>query len=102
MGSPQTSSTPLTPTEEALATLWSTVLGEKPSSRSADFFDCGGDSFLATKAIVTVRQRWRIDVDVDAVFQNRTIGELARRIDELVAAAGSPLPVQGGESPDGH
>jgi len=73
----------LTPTEADLSALWSSVLGTLVESPAADFFNCGGDSFLATKVIVTIRKQWRIDVAVDLLLENRTLRELARRIDEF-------------------
>lgn len=75
-----------TPTEADLAKIWSTALGTSVESTDADFFACGGDSFLATKVVVTVRRQWQLDVAVDLLLENPTLGELAQRIDEFTSS----------------
>ncbi|OAR26943.1 hypothetical protein A8W25_01235 [Streptomyces sp. ERV7] len=76
----------LTPTEASLAVIWTSVLGTPVESPDTDFFDSGGDSFLATKVVVTVRQQWRIEVAVDLLLENTTLRELAWQIDEFTSS----------------
>ncbi|MFI9322634.1 phosphopantetheine-binding protein [Kitasatospora aureofaciens] len=83
MTEPSETEQPATPTESALCDIWSNVLGTSVRSRHADFFSCGGDSFLATKAVILIRREWSVDIPVDALFENRTLKDLAARIDEI-------------------
>jgi acyl carrier protein len=46
-----TSQRPLTPTEKAIAEVWSRILGVARIEPRDNFFDLGGHSFIAVKAI---------------------------------------------------
>lgn len=56
-GAPAGHVPPAGPAEEALARIWSDVLGAERISRTANFFDLGGDSMLALRVIGQARTR---------------------------------------------
>jgi acyl carrier protein len=72
---------PSTPTEIALAAIWSEVLGLEQISSHDDFFTLGGHSLKALQLIARVRSSWRIELPVRAVFEASTLVELASAID---------------------
>ncbi|MFL5349887.1 MAG: condensation domain-containing protein, partial [Hyalangium sp.] len=88
---------PRTPTEEKLAALWAEVLGVPRVGVEDNFFELGGHSLLATQVISRVRSAFEMELPVRALFEAPTLGELARRIDEVLAretgnASQTPTP----------
>jgi amino acid adenylation domain-containing protein len=73
---------PRTPTEEVLAGIWSQVLGVSLVSASDSFFDLGGHSLLATQLISSVRQTFRIELPIRAIFESPKLSAQAAKIDE--------------------
>ena len=74
---------PRTPTEEALALIWTEVLGLASVGVHDDFFELGGNSLLATQLIARVRRALEVDLAVDAVFDLPTIADLAGAVDQM-------------------
>ncbi|MGW0801594.1 non-ribosomal peptide synthetase/MFS transporter [Nonomuraea sp. NPDC002799] len=72
---------PETPTERALAAIWTELLGIEAVGVGDDFFDLGGHSLLATQVVARLRTRTGAAVSVMEVFQHRTIRELAALAD---------------------
>ena len=72
----------LTPQQEALAEQWAAVLGERPATLDADFFDAGGGS-LAAARFVSVLRAQHPTVTVRDVYDNASFGALATRLAEL-------------------
>ncbi|HWG23387.1 Pls/PosA family non-ribosomal peptide synthetase [Actinospica sp.] len=72
----------LTPRQEALAEQWAAVLGERPPSLAADFFDAGGGS-LAAARFVSVLRAQHPTVTVRDVYDNPSFGGLSARLTEL-------------------
>ncbi|MFJ3495852.1 amino acid adenylation domain-containing protein [Streptomyces sp. NPDC086091] len=80
---------PRGPVEEALAGVWSQVLGAEHVSRTDNFFDLGGDSILALR-LVGVGRLAGLGFSVADVFRSRSLAALA----DLVHDAGdTPDPV---------
>ncbi|HSF41436.1 MAG TPA: amino acid adenylation domain-containing protein, partial [Thermoanaerobaculia bacterium] len=73
---------PRTPVEEVLAGIWARVLGVPRVGVHDDFFHLGGHSLLATQVASRVRQAFSVELPVRALFEDRTLSELARRIEE--------------------
>ncbi|GAA4933798.1 amino acid adenylation domain-containing protein [Streptomyces coeruleoprunus] len=73
-------------TEEALARVWAEVLGAERISRTANFFDLGGDSILALRVIGLARSAG-LALTVPDLFRAPTLGELARRATAADGAA---------------
>ncbi|WP_186014296.1 non-ribosomal peptide synthetase/type I polyketide synthase [Burkholderia gladioli] len=83
----------LSPTEELLAGIWNEVLGIARSGVDDDFFALGGHSLLATRVISKARASFGVDLPIRALFEEKTLRGLARRIDELAREQrGTHLP----------
>jgi amino acid adenylation domain-containing protein len=80
---------PRDPTEEAVAALWSDLLGVDRVGVHDNFFDLGGHSLLATQVLSRVREELGTDLPLDALFAAPTVAgmaeELARRAAEREA-----------------
>ncbi|MFV0131783.1 non-ribosomal peptide synthase/polyketide synthase [Streptomyces sp. HMX87] len=84
---------PRTPQERVLAEVWADVLGVDAVGAEDDFFDLGGDSILATRALARIREELGARLSVRDVFTARTVAALARLLDtHFVAAAPDPIP----------
>ncbi|MFJ7151578.1 amino acid adenylation domain-containing protein [Streptomyces sp. NPDC100445] len=77
------------PVEEALAGVWSQVLGAEHVSRTDNFFDLGGDSILALR-LVGLGRLAGLGFTVADVFRARTLADLAALVTD---AADAPAPV---------
>ncbi|QNH03777.1 amino acid adenylation domain-containing protein [Pseudomonas sp. B11D7D] len=79
--------TPRTPTEQALAELWQDLLGLTSLSVDDDFFALGGHSLLATQVIARIRRRLAVDLPLRALFEHRTVAELAKVVEAQAPSA---------------
>lgn len=68
---------PRTPTEEALAKLWSGLLGLKQIGVHDNFFELGGHSLLATQVVSRVRENLQVEIPLRRIFEAPTIEQLA-------------------------
>ena len=73
---------PRTQTEEALAPIWTDVLGLDRVSIHDNFFDIGGHSLLATQVISRLRAAFQIELPIRAIFDHATIAEMAIAIEQ--------------------
>ncbi len=80
---------PAGPTEQALAEIWSEVLGVERVGRRDDFFELGGHSLLAVRLIARVRQVLSAEVALGTVFRHPVLREMA---EALAAGAWAELP----------
>nr|APZ78729.1 nonribosomal peptide synthetase [Myxococcus sp.] len=83
---PTESSAPRTPHEEILAGIWSAVLGQERVGIHDDFFDLGGHSLKATQVIARAREAFGLEVPVRAIFEHRTVAQLAQALSSQRAA----------------
>ncbi|WP_342374022.1 non-ribosomal peptide synthase/polyketide synthase [Myxococcus stipitatus] len=72
---------PRTSTEEALARVWSELLGVERVGALDDFFELGGHSLLATQVIARVRTLFATELPLRELFEARTVAALASRIE---------------------
>ncbi len=72
---------PRTPTERALAEIWSALLDVAAVGVDDDFFDLGGHSLLATQVVARLRRQAGVQVTVMDLFKYPTIRELAALAD---------------------
>ncbi|MGM7643954.1 amino acid adenylation domain-containing protein [Nocardia sp. JW2] len=79
---------PTTPVQRAVAEVFAEVLGAGKVGLDDDFFELGGNSLVATKAISRLRTRVGADVRVQWFFSDATVAALAERIDATQAGAG--------------
>jgi hypothetical protein len=70
--------------EQALAEIWSEVLGVERVGRCDDFFELGGHSLLVVRVISRIQQVVGAEVELGLVFERPVLKELA----EALAAAG--------------
>jgi amino acid adenylation domain-containing protein/FkbH-like protein/thioester reductase-like protein len=71
---------PRTPTEAALAAIWSDVLRLQNVSIYDDFFDAGGDSVQAVRAIAKVGSVLGLDLSLQEFFECSKLEQVAARL----------------------
>jgi amino acid adenylation domain-containing protein len=81
---------PVGPVEEALAEIWSEVLGVDRVGRHDDFFELGGHSLLVVLVISRIRQVLDVEVEPGKVFERPELASLAEWIVELQLAQFDP------------
>jgi amino acid adenylation domain-containing protein len=79
---------PRTPTEEALAGIWSSVLRVERVSVHDNFFELGGHSLLATQVLARVRQAFRLNLQARNLFDAPTAAKFAAKV-EAARASGA-------------
>ncbi|ALV34971.1 non-ribosomal peptide synthetase [Streptomyces sp. CdTB01] len=81
---------PRTPTQRALAALWSAALGVDEIGVQHDFFDLGGHSLLMLRIVAQARKQG-IDLSVRDLVRERTVERLAAHVDSQAAARSAAL-----------
>jgi acyl carrier protein len=71
---------PSNSTEEGVAKIWGEVLRRDRISTDDNFFELGGHSLLATQIVSRVREQFRVDLPIRAMFESPTICGLAEAI----------------------
>ena len=72
-----------TPLEKQLEEIWCEVLGVKRIGRQENFFEIGGHSLLAVRALSRIRAAFLVDLLLDGFFAEPTIAGLATVIEQL-------------------
>jgi amino acid adenylation domain-containing protein len=80
---------PRTPVEEALAAIWTEVLGIERAGATDNFFELGGHSLLGVQVTSRIRSAFGIELPLRALFEAPALEDLAARIE---GAPGSPHP----------
>jgi phthiocerol/phenolphthiocerol synthesis type-I polyketide synthase E len=75
-----------TGTEAAVAAAFGDVLGMREVGAHDDFFDLGGDSLVATRLLLSIKDSVGAELSVRDLFAAPTVTELAQRIDVGLAA----------------
>ena len=78
---------PVTAMEEAIAGLWSDLLGVQPVGRNDNFFDLGGHSLLAVQFTNRLRKKTGKILPLAALLDSPTVASLAAELDPEGAAA---------------
>jgi acyl carrier protein len=78
---------PATALEQALAAIWTDLLGIPNLPTTANFFDLGGHSLLATQLVSRIARQLGLETPLRTVFENPTLSTLAEAI---VACEGAP------------
>ncbi|WP_208921565.1 non-ribosomal peptide synthetase [Streptomyces capitiformicae] len=73
-------------TEQALAEIWSTVLGVARIGLADNFFDLGGHSLLAVQVTAAVREALGRELTVRALFEAPVLGDYAETVRRAPAA----------------
>ncbi len=94
-GRPRAASVPpRTEAEQAIAGAWREALGLEAVGVDESFFDLGGHSLLATRVLSRIREAFRVDLPLRALFEEPTVAGLARRIEAAVQGPHLPsLPI---------
>src|SRR5262249_1530471 len=71
-----------TPVEEAIAGIFSRVLGVSEVGAESDFFALGGHSLLATRVGSQVRRTFEVELPVRALFESPTVRGLSERVEK--------------------
>jgi Phosphopantetheine attachment site. len=74
---------PRTDTEIALAAIWRELLQVQDIGVDDDFFDLGGQSLMAIRAVSGIRDTFDVDVSLRSMFEQPTLSGLAEIIDGL-------------------
>jgi acyl carrier protein len=81
---------PRTPIEQALADLWSELLGVEKVGIHDSFFDLGGHSLLLVKMNARLEQQFQLSLPLGILFEAPTVEQLATLLlERLLAAAGA-------------
>ena len=83
---------PLTPTQEVLSVIWCQLLKLDRVSINDNFFDIGGHSLLAMRAVSHIRTTFEIELPLRALFEASSLASLARQIEQERAKARTPIP----------
>jgi acyl carrier protein len=73
-------------TERRVAGIWCDAFGVEEIGVDDRFAELGGHSLLAVRIVAELRRVFELDLPVRALFDAPTVGALARRIREAVAA----------------
>ncbi|MFQ5610897.1 MAG: amino acid adenylation domain-containing protein [Anaerolineae bacterium] len=73
---------PRSPVELELARIWTEVLGLEQVGVQDNFFELGGHSLLATQVISRMRDAFRVELPLRALFENPSIAQLASTIEQ--------------------
>ncbi len=68
-----------------LAGIWSDTLGTAPVSDTQNFFECGGNSLLASQVVFQIQRKFDISFSLSQFLQNPTISATEREIIEIRA-----------------
>jgi amino acid adenylation domain-containing protein len=81
---------PRTPTEAALAAMWTEVLRVERVGIHDNFFRLGGHSLLAVRIMGRIRDTFGVQLPLRALFEVRTIAALAGEVDRTAPDTGGP------------
>ncbi|HSK75448.1 MAG TPA: non-ribosomal peptide synthetase, partial [Thermoanaerobaculia bacterium] len=76
--------TPRTSSEEAVAAIWSEVLGVGRVGAMDNFFELGGHSLLLPQVLHRLRTAFQVEVPLRALFDEPTVEGLALRVEEIL------------------
>ncbi len=82
---------PRTATEEVVAAIWAEVLRVERVGRKDNFFDLGGHSLLATQVMTRLREAFKLELSLRAIFERPTVTKFAERVDEELKRSGGEL-----------
>lgn len=78
---------PRTRAEKTVARVWSQVLGASLIGLHDNFFDLGGDSYLAVQALSRLGALFQVEIPIRTIFQCQTLTDLLDELRTIVARA---------------
>ncbi|SEH60444.1 type I polyketide synthase [Magnetospirillum fulvum] len=96
---------PATPTEVRLAAIWAEILGLKRVGAVSPFFEIGGDSLRAIRAISRINHDFASALTIGQFFQRPTIRQLAEMLGAVKDGAGPdaiPVVAEAADYPVSH
>lgn len=79
--------------EERLINIWRNVLNKNDISTDVNFFEIGGNSLKSAEAISLINKAFRVDAEIEIIYQNPSIKELAPEIAKLEKQDYNHLPI---------
>jgi amino acid adenylation domain-containing protein/FkbM family methyltransferase len=86
---------PQTETERALAAIWAELLHVPNVGVNDDFFDLGGQSLVAIRAVARIRDAFSVDLSLRNMFEQPTLRGLAELVDALAWISKTPREATG-------
>lgn len=77
--------TPRGPVEEAVAKIWTSLLGRGPRLADEDFFDAGGHSMLAVQLVTRLEEAIGVALPLRCVLEDPAFNKIAARAEQLTA-----------------
>ncbi len=81
--------------ENMLLTLWRRALNNQQVTVDDDFFECGGDSLLASRVLLEIEQCTGEKISTSLIFETGTIRELLKRLGQEAQKHDLPGPENG-------
>ena len=81
---------PRTPTEKAVAAIWTDVIGVSVVGVHDNFFDVGGHSLDAARIVSRLRSVFGIDIVLRTLFERPTVAGLSEIVDAMLLLADAP------------
>ncbi len=78
---------PGTETEKKLAAMWAELLKVEQVGIHDDFFDLGGHSLMAIKAVTRIREEFNVDVSLATLLQAPTVAQLAALLQQEITTS---------------
>jgi Phosphopantetheine attachment site len=91
---------PRTAAEELVAAVWADVLGRPQVGALDDFFDIGGHSLLALRAIARLSAAAQVDFTIQAFFADSTVAGVAAELERILLAELGGVGPGGSGQPD--
>ena len=83
---------PSSPTEEAIAQIWSEILSVNPVGIHDNFFELGGHSMAAAEIVSRIARELNVELTINVLFEEPTVAAMARRLDsDESAVSGSAV-----------
>lgn len=73
-------------TEQAIATIFASVIGKHATQPGQRFFDLGGTSFQAMRVVSRIEREFGVRLTIRTMYQNPTVEALSATVDALRAA----------------